>query len=360
MRLVAALPATAISLAPDDPLAISEVGVWPLREPSSGRRYTVLRLRARSGIEGFGECGGLETGDAAFAAAALVGLPATATAAISARLAGRPALAAAANIAALDMAARSVKVPLYQYLGGPTRFKARAMARLDDAASNESMQRARAAGFRAFVVPLPARAARERLEELRKAAGQDADFVLDAGGAGLPLRAAAALCREIETFHPYWFDEPCPASNLVGARRLANESVTPLGFGRDITDAARFEALLREEAVDVLRPSIALHGISGVRKLAAMAETRYVAVAPWHDGGPVGTAAALQLAASLPNFFIQQIPFPAAEPDRAMRAALSNSRLEAPEGGFLALPQGSGLGITPDVKALEQFREASR
>jgi L-alanine-DL-glutamate epimerase-like enolase superfamily enzyme len=74
----------------------------------------------------------------------------------------------------------------------------------------------------------------------------------------------------------------------------------------------------------------------------------------------VGTAAALHLAASLPNFFIQQLPFPAAEEDRAMRAALSNSRLETPEGGFLALPQGHGLGVAPDVKALEQYREAAR
>lgn len=360
MRLLGELPSATISLAPDDPLAIAEVRTWTLREPSSGRRYTVLRLRAKSGIEGFGECGGLETGDAAFAATALAGLPATAAAAISTRLAGRPALAAAVNIAVLDLAARSAKVPLYQYLGGPTRFKVRAMTRLDDAASAESMLRARAAGFRAFVVPLPARGARERLEALRKAAGQEVDFVLDAGGAGLSLRAAAVLCREIETFHPYWFDEPCPASNLMGARRLANESVTPLGFGRDITDATRFEALLRDEAVDVLRPSIALNGITGVRKLAAMAETRYVAVAPWHDGGPLGTAAALHLAASLPNFFIQQVPFPAAEADRTMRAAIWNSRLETPEGGFLALPQGSGLGITPDLKALEQFGEASR
>ena len=40
--------------------------------------------------------------------------------------------------------------------------------------------------------------------------------------------------------------------------------------------------------------------------MAALAETYYIAVAPHHEGGPIGTAAALHLAASLPNFFIQQ------------------------------------------------------
>ncbi len=47
-----------------------------------------------------------------------------------------------------------------------------------------------------------------------------------------------------------------------------------------------------------------------------------MAVAPRHEGGPIATAAALHLAAALPNFFIQQIPLPEAAEDRAMRAAI--------------------------------------
>ena len=37
-----------------------------------------------------------------------------------------------------------------------------------------------------------------------------------------------------------------------------------------------------------------------------------MAVAPRHDGGPLTTAAAIQLAASIPNFFIPHVPLPAA------------------------------------------------
>ena len=54
-----------------------------------------------------------------------------------------------------------------------------------------------------------------------------------------------------------------------------------------------------------------VHGISGARRIAVLAETYYVAIAPHHDGGPVATAAALHLAASVPNFFIQHVPRPA-------------------------------------------------
>jgi len=133
--------------------------------------------------------------------------------------------------------------------------------------------------------------------------------------------------------------------------------VTALGFGRHLHDAGAFQELLREELVDVLRPSLALNGISQIRKMAALAETYYVAVAPHHNGGPIATAASLHLAASLPNFFIQQIPLPAAEEDRRMRAELAGISVERVTAGFAGLPTGAGLGITVNEDALEKYKE---
>jgi galactonate dehydratase len=354
-RLAGALSAMSLSrLAPDDELAIAEVRAWPIREPSSGRRYTVLRLQSRSGLAGFGECETLSSDDLAWASKALPGRPATAVESLANLLEDRPALNAAVNIASLDLAARFAKVPLYQYLGGPTRHKVRVMTRLDTASA------ARPAGFNAFILPAPARDARKQLDALRAQLGPNIDFVLDTSAANLSPREAAHLCRDLETFHPYWIDEPCSAANVPAARRLSGESVTPLGFGRTLESTAAFEGLLREEAIDVLRPSLALHGISAIRKLSAMAETRYVAVAPFHDGGPVATAAAIHLAASIPNFFIQQIPAPSSAQDREMRASLAGPTLESPRDGFLPLPPGPGLGITPDPSTLDRYLEASR
>jgi galactonate dehydratase len=89
-----------------------------------------------------------------------------------------------------------------------------------------------------------------------------------------------------------------------------------------------------------------------------MAETYYVAVAPRQDGGPIATAAALNLAASLPNFFIQHIPFPAASEDRAIRAALAGQEVEAVKDGFVSLSSGPGLGITVNESFLEKYHAA--
>ncbi len=144
---------------------------------------------------------------------------------------------------------------------------------------------------------------------------------------------------------------------MATIRKISEESVAPLGFGREFTDGGPFQDLLREGLIDILRPDIVLHGIMGIRRLAAMAETYYTAVAPFHDGGPVATAAALQLAASIPNFFIQQIPFPSSDRDREMRAAITGGSVEVVEDGFAKLPRGPGLGIEVDLDAVNKYSE---
>src|SRR6266853_4680835 len=50
--------------------------------------------------------------------------------------------------------------------------------------------------------------------------------------------------------------------------------------------------------------------------------------------------------ASLPNFFIHQVPFTESSEDRAVRASRGGASLETPVDGFLSLPSGPGLGIT--------------
>lgn len=353
---------------------IAELRAYPLREPASGRRYTVIRLMTSTGLRGHGECAAVSAAELAQAAAILQGKPATAFEVVRPQLAALPALQGAVNMALLDIAGQLARAPVYQFLGGPTRHKARAVTALagaSEAALLESFRRARQAGYRAFLVPLPpvlARnqgqafvlATRRRLEALRAAGGEDSDFVLDAAGALTP-GDAASLATALERFHLLWFDEPCPVSNLGAVRKLASENVTPLGFGRHLNDGGQFQDLLREDAVDVLRPSLYRHGISGIRRIAAIAEAYYIAVAPYHDGGPIATAAALHLAATLPNFYIQQIPLPEAPEDQRMRAELAGTAVETVVAdGFAQLPRGPGLGLAVSEEALQKYQERAQ
>jgi galactonate dehydratase len=336
-------------------LAIADLTAWRAREPVSGRAYTVLRVTTRAGLTGWGECALPDAADIARARTALSGKEATAYEAVRAAL--PMPLQGGVNMALLDIVGKAAKAPVYQVLGGPTRYKVRALAATADPAA------ARAAGYRAFVLPvIPPRAmnhgqgyvaaVRAQVEQAR-AAAPECDVALDGGGALSP-GDAAAIAADLERFHLLWLDEPCRTSNLAALRKIAAECVTPVGAGRNAEDGGSFQQILREETADVLRPSLHRHGIAQIRRIAALAETYYVAVAPYHDGGPIATAAALHLAASLPNFFIQQIPLPAAAEDRRMRAALAGAAVETVKDGFVALPTGPGLGITVNESVLTE------
>jgi galactonate dehydratase len=238
---------------------------------------------------------------------------------------------------------------VYRVLGGPTRSKVRAFSSLHSDRSPVAV----------LDVPAPVwrnqgKAYQNRILELANAIPADRDFVLAANGSLTP-GDAASVATTVESKHPLWFDEPCAHSNIDAIRKVANESVVPLGFGAGIDDPGVFQALLREGLIDIVRPEIGIFGINGTRRVAALAEPYYVAVAPRHDGGPVGTAAAIHIAASIPNFFIQNVPYPSAEQDRAMWHEIASAAFEINKDGFLEVTKTPGLGITVNEAALEKY-----
>ena len=351
-------------------MAIAGVEGWRLREPDSGRRYTVLRLETRGGMTGYGEGGPATSAEILEARAAATGRRPNESEYIRHRLASVPAMEAAVNNAFLDLQGKVTKTPVYQFLGGPTRFKARVLAGLEgenESALEGPLRRAVQQGFKAFTVPIPARdsmwrmqafvnGVRARVEHMRSVAGPDLDFVLDAAGKLTP-GDAAFVATALEKNHLLWFDEPTDVLTHDGLARITEESVMPVGLGRSVHDISVFQDLLRWGAVDLLRPSLALNSIVKIRRMAAIAETHYVAVAPYHDGGPIATAAGIHLAASLPNSFIQQIPFPGSQRDAAMRAELVSGNPEAAKEGFASIVNKAGFGIDVNERSLDRYSE---
>jgi galactonate dehydratase len=327
-------------------LDIAEILLLNIRAPISGSQYSLLRITTRSGISGWGECAFDARADIKTLQSAWVGRPAHQYATITSATPFRAAL----DIALLDILGKAANAPTYRILGGPTRNKIRAYS------SSYTQQ------FPVAVVDIPApvsrnqgKAYQDRILEMVNAVPEDRDFVL-AGNGLLTPGDAASVATTVEAKHPLWFDEPCAHSNVEALRKVSAETVVPLAFGAGIDDAAIFQGLLREGLVDLVRPDIATFGISGVRRIAALAETYYVAVAPHHNGGPVATAAAIQIAASIPNFFIQHVPLAAAEKDRAMRNEIVSPQLETGDAGFLEVTKSPGLGITLNEQALEKYR----
>jgi galactonate dehydratase len=342
------VPQTAAVIANSSALDVAEIRHFPLREPVSGKRYSLLRVKTRSGLTGWGECAASFGDELKALEFSWVGKPAYTYASIT----PSTPLGGALDMALLDIIGKACNAPIYRVLGGPTRSKIRAYG---SPSGSE---------FPITVIPVPAPASRNQgkayqnqIRSLVDAVPAKHDFVL-AGNGLLTPGDAASVAATVEAKHPLWFDEPCSHSNLEAIRKVSSETVVPLGFGRGIRDAGIFQALLREGLVDVVRPELAFFGITGVKRIASLAEPYYVAVAPHHEGGPVTTAAALQVGASIPNFFAQHLPVPSAAEDRAMRSEIVSPNLETGRNGFLELPKAPGLGITVNESALEKYHAA--
>ena len=119
--------------------------------------------------------------------------------------------------------------------------------------------------------------------------------------------------------------------------------------------------MLTRNAVQYLRPDVCLcGGITGAKKIAAIAEAHDAWVVPHNPLSPVSTAACLQIAACIPNFAIQEYPSRTPELDggtallgndlatgwRSRRAGSSRSR---------AAP-GIGVELVPDVERRFPYR----
>jgi galactonate dehydratase len=353
-------------------MKIARVTPRAVAEPG-GRRYVVVRVDTDGGVPGYAETDAgsvpqVSVDRLKHELQALVGMNPDHAVRIDEDLRrSRASLAsrAVANVACLDVLGKLTKATVYELLGGPTRHKVRALAVLalgSEAELREQVLVAKREGHRAFSVPLAMPSGMERgrkfytgvratLDGLRAAAGEECDFVLDCGGRPSPGEARSIADR-MQGFHLLWMDEPCGELSAAAQASISKGSTTPVGYGRGFTENARFQDLLREDGIDVLRPALAIHGLTSVRKAAAIAETYYVAVAPFHRGGPIGAAAGMHLCAALPNSFVQETPFSSNPADRQFRAAISGWD-EKPVDGFYPLSGRPGLGLNVDERALD-------
>ena len=131
--------------------------------------------------------------------------------------------------------------------------------------------------------------------------------------------------------------------------RLQREISVPIATGERLLSRWEYRELPEGGGCKVVQPDL-MHpaGITEVRKIAALADTYYVPVAPHNPGGPICTLAAMHLAAAIPNFFILE----QMEDERPLRDALCTEPVRYAE-GYFELPTGPGLGTDLDLEALK-------
>jgi galactonate dehydratase len=256
-----------------------------------------------------------------------------------------------------DILGKSLNVPVYQLLGGAVRERVRMYKHVQGEtpeALAESAKKAIAEGFtmvkttlagKAHILETPAFVAREveRVEALRAAIGNGVDFGVDFHGRVSPA-LAIRLAKEMERFSPAFIEEPCLPENIDVLVTVARATTIPVATGERLFTKWGFRELLEKQAAFVLQPDLAhCGGITEGKKIAAMAECYYAAIAPHNPLGPVNLAASLQLDACAPNFLAQEF------------VQLGEGYLKRPfvvKDGYIELPTAPGLGIELDEEAL--------
>jgi galactonate dehydratase len=132
------------------------------------------------------------------------------------------------------------------------------------------------------------------------------------------------------------------------AQRL-RDLATPIATGERLLSRFEYREILENGGCRIIQPDL-MHagGFTEIRKIAALADMYYVTVAPHNPGGPICTAAAMHLAAAVPNFFVLE----QMEPQRAFRDRASTVPIRFEDGHFL-LPEGPGLGVEPNLEVLQ-------
>lgn len=183
---------------------------------------------------------------------------------------------------------------------------------------------------------------------IRSAVGDRADLLFGTHGQFTPS-GAIRLARRIAPFDPLWFEEPVPPDAPLDLAQVAAQSPVPIAAGERLTTKAEFATLLRAGGAGILQPALGrVGGLLEARKIAALAEGFSAQVAPHLYAGPVAWAAAIQLAASIPNFLLLETV------ETPFHAGLIRGGL-AVEDGHVRVPDAPGLGIELD-EALARAR----
>ncbi len=141
------------------------------------------------------------------------------------------------------------------------------------------------------------------VNEIRAAVGSRADLLFGTHGQFTPS-GAIRLGQRLEAAAPLWFEEPCPPDIPEAMAEVARHCSVPIAAGERLTSIHEFHRLL-VSGVGILQPNLArAGGITAGKKIAAIAEVHGAQMAPHLYSGPIGGAANIAVAATIPNFLI--------------------------------------------------------
>ncbi|MGB9728062.1 MAG: mandelate racemase/muconate lactonizing enzyme family protein [Nitrososphaeria archaeon] len=278
------------------------------------------------------------------------------------------------EIALMDILGKHLNTPVYNLLGGKCRSEVQVYVdgffRGARYVEEEYVEKALAAvreGFKVLKMdvdePIPSGKSVNRtlspedlkytvrmVEAVRNAVGEDVQLAIDCHGA-FDVNTALNLVKGLEPYNLMWVEDPVPQNNLEAMSFVSRSTIVPICTGELLNTRWEFRELFELRAARIIMPDVArTGGILELKKIASMAETYYIPVAPHNMVGPIATIASVQVCASIPNLLLLEYQLG----DVEWRDKILDRPINV-EGGKVTVPHGPGLGVNLKRDVLEDY-----
>lgn len=289
----------------------------------------------------------------------------------------------AIDIALWDILGQHLGVPIHTLLGGSIRDRVRVYAHVWGRERSELVAGIRNAvdhGFTAVghlspfsdgdagqsTSPSPTRRVADAVgavRAFREAAGDATDLCIEVHRR-MTFAEALQFIRDVEDQRPMFIEDPLPHDDIDLMGQLAARTTVPIATGERYTSIWDFHMLLSRRGAEYVRPDPGLlGGITGLHKVAVLAEAHHVGLVPHNPMGPVITAASLHVAVASAAFAIQEYPEHLSGVDYFESPPATEIVVGAPtpdRDGYLPVSTAPGLGLTLRPDAAERFPPRTR
>jgi gluconate/galactonate dehydratase len=180
------------------------------------------------------------------------------------------------------------------------------------------------------------------VEAVRSTVGETTDIAFDCHWR-YNVSDAQRLAHALEPYGLLWLEDPVPPENIEALRRVTQSTRTPISSGENAYLRHGFREALERNALDIVAPDYQkCGGLLEGRRIADLADTYYVAVAPHCISSPVGTIASAHVCAATPNFLALEW--------HGMSVPFWNDLVAGFDGpviqnGYITVPDQPGLGV---------------
>ncbi len=209
------------------------------------------------------------------------------------------------TISAIDMALWDITgkfwgVPVYHLLGGNVRDKIRMYP-------NAKAHKIGTGGPHPFSGnPADIQNLVQAVKDTRERLGPSGTVMFDAHCA-VPPPMLIQLAAAIEPYDVLFIEEPAVPGNIEVFKRLKQSIRVPLATGERDRTIWGMMPYLQERCIDILQPDCGhTGGITQMKKIAVLAETYFVPLAPHCTMSELGLSASLHATATIPLFLIHE------------------------------------------------------